>query len=73
MKAAPDWKLWACIALGVTAIFLLPPQTKSLFDGSHLFGALIVLVRVALGTVLGVCGYLLLFDAGRHSSTREDQ
>jgi hypothetical protein len=73
MKAVPDWKLLACVALGIAAIFLLPPQIKSLFEGSHLFGVMIVLVRVTLGTVLGVYGYLLLFDGGRHSSTREDQ
>jgi hypothetical protein len=53
--------------------FFAAPQIKSLFEGSHLFGVMIVLVRVTLGTVLGVYGYLLLFDGGRHSSTREDQ
>jgi hypothetical protein len=62
MEAASDWKLWSCIAVGVTAMLLLPPQIKSTFEDSHLFGVVIVLVRVTLGTVLGVCGYLLLFD-----------
>jgi hypothetical protein len=62
MNAVIDWKLLTCVALGITAILLLPPPIKSLFDSSHLSGVVIVLVRVALGTVLGVCGYLLLFD-----------
>jgi hypothetical protein len=28
-----------------------------------IFGVVIVVVRATLGAVLGVCGYLLLFDA----------
>ena len=62
MNAAPDWKLLTCVALGITTMFLLPPQIGSLFDGSYFFGAAIVVVRAALGAVLGVCGYMLLFD-----------
>jgi hypothetical protein len=62
MEAASDWKLWACVALAITVILLLPPSIKSLFDGSHLFGVVIVLVRVALGAVVGIYGYLLLFN-----------
>jgi hypothetical protein len=61
MKAAPDWRLWVCIALGITAMLVLPPPIKSLFNGSQLFGVMIVGVRGVLGVVLGVCGYLLVF------------
>jgi hypothetical protein len=63
MNAAPDWKLLTCVALGIAAMFLLPPPIKSLFHDSHLFGVAIVAVRATLGAVLGVCAYLLLFDA----------
>jgi hypothetical protein len=62
MKAAPDWKLLACVALGITTMLLLPQQIESLFNGSRLLGVAIVVVRAALGAVLGVCGYMLLFD-----------
>ena len=61
MKAAPDWRLWVCIALGITAMFTLPPPVRSLFNGSQLLDVMIVGVRGALGVVLGVCGYLLVF------------
>ena len=69
MKAAGDWKLWACVAVGITVTLLLPPPITSLFDGSHLFGVVIFLVRATLGTVLGVCAYLFFFDAP--DATRE--
>ena len=61
MKAAPDWRLWVCVALGITVMFVLPPPIKSFFNDSQLFGVMIVGVRGALGVVLGVCGYLLVF------------
>jgi hypothetical protein len=62
MKAETDWKLLACVALGIAVTLLLLPPIKSPFDDSHLFAVVIVLVRVTLGTVLGVYGYLILFD-----------
>jgi hypothetical protein len=40
---------------------------KSLFDDSHLFAVVILLVRAMLGTVLGIYAYLLLFDARKSS------
>jgi len=42
-------------------MFVLPPPIKSFFNDSQLFGVMIVGVRGALGVVLGVCGYLLVF------------
>jgi hypothetical protein len=65
MKAALDWKLLICVALGIAAIFLLPPSIESLFDNSYLFGVAIIAFRATVGTVLGVCAYMLLFDAPR--------
>jgi hypothetical protein len=62
MEAAPGWKLWACIVLGITVTLMLPPPITSLLDDSNLFGAVILLVRATLGTVLGVYGYLIFFD-----------
>ena len=60
MKTAPDWRLWVCIALGIAAMFLLPPSIRSLFDDSQLLDVMIIGVRGVLGVVLGVCGYLLI-------------
>lgn len=61
MEIASDWKLWVFIALGIAAIFVLPPPLESLFYGSKLLGITIVCVRAALGVALGVCAYLLVF------------
>ena len=57
------WKLGACIALGITVGLMLPPITL-LLDGS-LLGIVSLLVRATLGTILGVYGYLILFDVPR--------
>jgi hypothetical protein len=43
-------------------MFLLPEPTRALFDGSRLFDVAIVVVRITLGAVLGVYGYLFIFE-----------
>jgi hypothetical protein len=62
MNAASDWKLFACVALGIAVMVLLPPPINSVFDTSTIFGVAIVGVRATLGAVVGIYGYLLLFD-----------
>ena len=73
MEAASDWRLWACVAVGILATLMLPPPITSfldgsyVFDGRHLFGVVILLVRAALGTALGVCAYLVFVDVPNSS------
>jgi hypothetical protein len=72
-----DWRLWACIAVGILGILMLPPPITSIldgsyvFDGRHLFGVVILLVRATLGTALGACAYLLLVEGPK--SAAEDE
>jgi hypothetical protein len=72
-----DWRLWACIAVGILAMLMLPPPITSfldgsyVFDGRHLFGIVVLLVRATLGTVLGVCAYLVFVEVPNSTSEGE--
>jgi hypothetical protein len=71
-----DWRLWACIALGILAMLMLPPPLTSFLDGTYVFdgwrlvGVVMFLIRATLGVALGVCAYVVF--VGGPDLTRED-
>lgn len=61
MKGVQDWKLAACIALGVGAMMSVEPMFEPALFGAQISGIIPTGVRAGLGAFVGLCIYYLLF------------